>query len=102
MKNGWDPDAFDRWLTTEPTDYNPFEVSYDAQKIPIDTGWVHPDTCTCWRCQEDPFAGLPDTDIEFSGYFSHSNSEVPDAGKVVGFGACETEDYPKYGAEEFD
>lgn len=64
MRNGWDPNAFDRWLTTEPEP-------------------AHPVTCTCWKCQEDPFAGLPE-------------------GEPVGFGACETEEYPKYGAEEFD
>lgn len=80
MRNGWDPEAFDRWLTTEP------EPAHHA-------------TCTCWRCKEDPFAGLSDDGLNYSENFDANGDYF---GKpAVGFGACETEDYPKYGAEEF-
>lgn len=43
----------------------------------------HPDTCTCWECQGDPFAGIPDNEPQ-------------------GFGACETEEYPGHAREDLD
>lgn len=63
-------------------EFDPFQISYDAQGIPIDTGWV------------------PDQDLNYADNFDANGDFF---GKpAVGFGACEMEDYPKYGAEEFD
>lgn len=67
-------------------EFDPFQVSYDAQGIPIDTGWVPDEDTEQLHLLDD--AENFDENGDFFGK------------PAVGFGACETAEYPRNAEEK--
>lgn len=92
MRNGWDPEAFDRWLTAEPDKYPDGYYAYEDSKVDEAADHFTEMAAECNDSEHQSNCRCLVTGV------IHSHGRVyPD---VIGFGACDTDIYPRNADEK--